>query len=160
RAGISPCPRSGSKFRSPSSIAWSAKSCPPGRAAAAHPLLHHPTAIATRIARWRTHHAAAICCEGGNNNVKTRGPIMLTSMIRALAVVVLVGVSATARAQTADLLLLNGKVVTVDDRFSIAEALAVKGERIVAVGTTAEIEALKGPQTRVIDLNRRTVIPG
>ena len=54
----------------------------------------------------------------------------------------------------------NGKVITVDDRFSIAQALAVKGERIVAVGSTAEIERLRGAQTRVIDLNQRTVIPG
>jgi hypothetical protein len=69
--------------------------------------------------------------------------------------------SNAAPAQTAaDTVLLNGKIVTVDDRFTIAEALAVKGERIVAVGSTADIEKLKGPETRVVDLNRRTVIPG
>jgi predicted amidohydrolase YtcJ len=69
--------------------------------------------------------------------------------------------STVALAQTAaDLVLLNGKVVTVDDRFTIAEAIAVKGERIVAVGSNADIEKLKGPATRVVDLNRRTVIPG
>jgi predicted amidohydrolase YtcJ len=65
-----------------------------------------------------------------------------------------------AQAQTADTVLVNGKVVTVDDRFSIAQALAVRGGRIVKVGTSAEIDALKGPQTRVIDLAGRTVIPG
>jgi len=66
-----------------------------------------------------------------------------------------------ASAQTpADIVLLNGKIVTVDDRFTIAEALAVKGERILAVGSNAEIEKHKGPLTRVVDLNRRTVIPG
>jgi predicted amidohydrolase YtcJ len=69
--------------------------------------------------------------------------------------------SNAAPAQTAvDTVLLNGKIVTVDDRFTVAEALAVKGERIVAVGSTADIEKLKGPSTRVVDLNRRTVIPG
>ncbi len=62
--------------------------------------------------------------------------------------------------ESADLVLRNGKVVTVDDRFSIAQALAIKGSRIIAVGSTAEIDQLKGPQTNVIDLAGRTVIPG
>jgi len=65
-----------------------------------------------------------------------------------------------ALAQTADTVLVNGKIVTVDDRFSIAQALAIRAGRIVKVGTTADIEALKGPQTRVIELSGRTVIPG
>ena len=64
------------------------------------------------------------------------------------------------RAQTPDMVLVNGKIVTVDDRFTIAQALAISGDRILKVGTTAEIQALKGPQTRVIDLAGRTVIPG
>lgn len=63
-------------------------------------------------------------------------------------------------AQTPDVVLLNGKVVTVDDRFSIAQAVAIRGERFVAVGTNAEITRLAGPQTRRIDLRGRTVIPG
>jgi imidazolonepropionase-like amidohydrolase len=42
----------------------------------------------------------------------------------------------------------------------IAEALAIRGERIVAVGSNAEIDKHKGPSTRVVDLNHRTVIPG
>ncbi len=62
--------------------------------------------------------------------------------------------------ESADLLLTNGKVVTVDDRFSIMQALAIKGSRIVAVGSTADVDRLKGPQTKVIDLAGRTVIPG
>ena len=65
-----------------------------------------------------------------------------------------------AGAQAPDTVLVNGKIVTVDDRFTIAQALAIKGERILKVGTTAEVEALRGPQTRVIDLAGRTVIPG
>jgi predicted amidohydrolase YtcJ len=80
--------------------------------------------------------------------------------IRALALVVLTLVPVIGFAQSADLLLVNGKIVTVDDRFTIAEAVAIKGERIIAVGTTAAMEALREPQTRVIDLDRRTVIPG
>jgi predicted amidohydrolase YtcJ len=73
----------------------------------------------------------------------------------------LLGLCSHALAQEgADLVLTNGKIVTVDDRFSIAQALAIKGARITAVGSTADIERLKGPQTRVIDLAGRTVIPG
>ncbi len=85
---------------------------------------------------------------------------MYSSILRALVVLSLALLSVAARAQTADTVLLNGKIVTVDDRFTIAEAIAIRGGRVVAVGTTADIEKLKGPQTRVIDLNRRTVIPG
>jgi hypothetical protein len=88
------------------------------------------------------------------------GLMRLFSIIWVVFVVCFAGFSVAAQAQTADTLLLNGKVVTVDDRFTITEALAIKGQRIVAVGTTAEVEKLRGPQTRVIDLDHRTVIPG
>ena len=86
---------------------------------------------------------------------------MRLSFSRALVLVfAVVAAPVAAPAQTADTVLVNGKIVTVDDRFTIAPALAVKDGRIVRVGTTAEIEALKGPQTRVIELAGRTVIPG
>jgi len=60
----------------------------------------------------------------------------------------------------ADLVLLNGHVITVDARDSIAEALAVKDGRIVAVGTSAAVRALAGPGTTVIDLKGKTATPG
>src|SRR5215831_8035458 len=59
-----------------------------------------------------------------------------------------------------DLVLLNGKVITVDERFSLAQALAVRGDRLVAVGTNADVTRLAGPNTRRIDLRGRSVIPG
>ncbi len=65
-----------------------------------------------------------------------------------------------AQTQTADVVLLNGKIVTVDDQFHVAEALAIKGERIMDVGHNADIEKLKGPNTQAVDLRGRTVIPG
>src|SRR5262249_7765990 len=83
-----------------------------------------------------------------------------SSIMRAAAVALFVGIGTAAQAHPADTILINGKIVTVDDRFTIAESLAIRGTRIVAVGTTADTDKLKGPQTRVIDLNRRTVIPG
>ena len=60
----------------------------------------------------------------------------------------------------ADLVLRNGKIVTVDSDFSIRQAVAVKGGRIAAVGTEEEVKPFIGPSTRVIDLNGLTVLPG
>ncbi len=81
-----------------------------------------------------------------------------------LAVIVagLTGASILLNAQQAppDVILTNGKVITVDDRFSIAQAVAVRGDRIVAVGTTQDITKLAGPSTRRIDLRGRSVVPG
>jgi predicted amidohydrolase YtcJ len=59
-----------------------------------------------------------------------------------------------------DTILVNGKVVTVDKGFSIVEAVAIKGDKFVGVGTTQEIRALAGPKTEVIDLGGKTVVPG
>lgn len=67
---------------------------------------------------------------------------------------------AVTRAQAPDTVLVNGKIVIVDDRFTIAQALAIKNGRIVKAGTSAEITALTGPSTRTIELAGRTVIPG
>ncbi len=65
-----------------------------------------------------------------------------------------------AASEQADLILRNGKVVTVDDRFTITQAIAIKGERVIATGRNAEIAKLAGPDTRTIDLKGKTVIPG
>jgi predicted amidohydrolase YtcJ len=59
-----------------------------------------------------------------------------------------------------DLVLSNGKIITVDERFTIAQAVAIKGDRIVAVGTNQEMAQLAGTNTRRIDLLGRAVIPG
>jgi hypothetical protein len=60
----------------------------------------------------------------------------------------------------ADLVFTGGHVHTVDARRPRAEAVAVRGERITAVGTAAEIAALTGPKTRVVDLAGRLLVPG
>ena len=72
------------------------------------------------------------------------------------AVVVLLALAA----DPADLVLHHAKVVTVDPQFRIADAIAVSGERIVAVGKYEEILKLAGAKTKVIDLDGRTVLPG
>ncbi len=68
--------------------------------------------------------------------------------------------AASAFAQSANTVLLNGKIVSVDSQFSTREAIAVREGKIAATGTSAEIRKLAGPATRVIDLGGRTVIPG
>src|SRR5215813_7081506 len=60
----------------------------------------------------------------------------------------------------ADLVLVNGRILTVDTADSVAEALAITAGRIVAVGTSDQIRARIGPQTEVIDLRGRAATPG
>lgn len=59
-----------------------------------------------------------------------------------------------------DTILFNGKIVTVDEDFSIAEAVAIKDGRFVAVGTNAQVRGLAGQQTEMVDLAGQTVLPG
>jgi predicted amidohydrolase YtcJ len=79
---------------------------------------------------------------------------------RALVIGSLALGSLPALAQTADKALINAKIITVDDRFTIGQAIAIRGQRVVKVGSNAEIERLTGPSTQIIDLAGRTVIPG
>ncbi|NEO50111.1 MAG: amidohydrolase [Moorea sp. SIO4A3] len=60
----------------------------------------------------------------------------------------------------ADWILHNGRIATQDNKRSFAEALAIKGNRFLAVGSDKEVMAYRGDKTKVINLNRRTVIPG
>lgn len=63
-------------------------------------------------------------------------------------------------ADTADLILYNGKIITVDAKDRITEAVAVKQGKILQVGSNQQIRALAGPQCSVVDLNGKTVTPG
>jgi predicted amidohydrolase YtcJ len=65
-----------------------------------------------------------------------------------------------AQQPAADLIFSNGKIITVDERFTIAQAVAIKGDRVVAVGSNQEIARLAGAGTRKIDLKGKSVIPG
>src|SRR5438445_13468215 len=65
-----------------------------------------------------------------------------------------------AQAPVPDMILIGGKIITVDARDTVAEALAISQGRISAVGSAVEIRALAGPQTVMVDLAGRTVIPG
>lgn len=72
----------------------------------------------------------------------------------------LLSFSAFGQQVPADLILLNGKVFTAELGKPYAEAVAIRGERILAVGSSDEIKRLANAKTRVIDLQGRTVIPG
>lgn len=74
-------------------------------------------------------------------------------------------VCAEAQAQSgaageADAIWFGGPIVTIDDRRPSAEAVAVRGGRIQAVGTRAEVERARGAKTRMVDLQGRTLLPG
>jgi hypothetical protein len=65
-----------------------------------------------------------------------------------------------ASAQTADTVLFNGKILTVDKDFSTQQALAIENGRVLASGTSAAMKKLAGNRAKLIDLGGRTVIPG
>ncbi|MDJ0675078.1 MAG: amidohydrolase [Calothrix sp. MO_167.B42] len=64
------------------------------------------------------------------------------------------------KSNKADLILHNGRIATQDKRRSFAQAVAIKNNRFLAVGSEKEVMAYRGDKTQVINLNRRTVIPG
>lgn len=82
--------------------------------------------------------------------------------LAAITVAALLSFNQIKKAQvtTADSILINGKIITVDAAGTIQQAIAIRNGRILAVGTVATIQKLKGPQTEVIDLKGKTVIPG
>ena len=84
---------------------------------------------------------------------------MTRCLILGASITLSSAVAASAQAR-ADLVLVNGRVLTVDANDRIAQAVAIAGNRIVAVGTTAEVERMAAPDARRIDLRGRTVTPG
>jgi predicted amidohydrolase YtcJ len=67
---------------------------------------------------------------------------------------------AAQQSQHANLVLRGGRVITVDSQGRVVEAVAVNGNRIVAIGSNQEVAPLIGPQTKVLELNGRTLLPG
>ena len=89
--------------------------------------------------------------------------IAIPDTLQLVALVLTLAIAAagcSSRPEPAELILVNGKLVTVDDARPEAQALAAFGGRIVAVGTDEEIERYRGPDTRVIDLQGNLAIPG
>ena len=77
-----------------------------------------------------------------------------------VAVSTTIGPRAGAQQPRADIILVNGRILTVDANDRVAQAVAIAGNRIIAVGSTAEIERTAGPNTRRVDLRGHAVTPG
>ena len=82
---------------------------------------------------------------------------LIGPMFAALALAAAIG---SASAETADTVLFNGKILTVDRDFSVREAIAIAHGRVLATGTTADMKKLADDKTGLIDLGGRTIIPG
>src|SRR5260370_9813057 len=84
---------------------------------------------------------------------------ILSQVLGMVAAVAAVTVAAAAPAP-ADLVLLHGRIHSEDANRSVAQALALRGNTIVAVGSDQMISAFVGPGTRTVDLGGRVVLPG
>src|SRR5499427_3658138 len=92
--------------------------------------------------------------------MKTRSARLAILCLWIAATSALAAFAVPVAAQSPETVLLNGKIITLDERSTMAEALAVRDGKIVAVGQSADIRDLAGPATRIVDLAGRTVIPG
>lgn len=86
--------------------------------------------------------------------------LLVGTMILALSLISQGCGNPDVEVEFADLVMLNGRVVTINEAQPEAQAIATKGAEIIAVGTDEEMEVLVGPATRVIDLAGRLVTPG
>src|SRR3954467_15369265 len=86
------------------------------------------------------------------------------SAVRFAAIALIAGIGCTQSAAQAhpeaDLVITNAKVWTVDSNHPTADGIAIVGDRIVAVGSAADIDAWRGSETRVIDAGGHLVVPG
>jgi predicted amidohydrolase YtcJ len=92
-----------------------------------------------------------------NSAIRRNSFNRLTCGLAALALTLSTG---AASAETADTVLFNGKILTVDKEFSVREALAIAHGRVLATGTSSAMKQLADDKVRLIDLGGRTVIPG
>ena len=80
--------------------------------------------------------------------------------MRAVTAILLFMSCVTAGAETAETIFINGNIYTVNDKQPFAQAIAVKGDRIIFVGANADAEQFRGDKTRIVDLAGKTVTPG
>jgi predicted amidohydrolase YtcJ len=85
----------------------------------------------------------------------------MKNLIFSISIIIMAALSSCSPKEKADLVIINGKVFTVDEANPIVQAVAIMGENIIAVGTTYEISALiEKNSTKIIDAGGRLVIPG
>ena len=84
----------------------------------------------------------------------------LLSLLVLVFCIVLPGQNRAQSSPAADLIITNAKIWTVDRSLPVAQAVAVLGDRIVAVGSNADVDAWRAPQTHVIDAGGKLLLPG
>jgi predicted amidohydrolase YtcJ len=84
----------------------------------------------------------------------------LTSLLLTIVAIFSFAAAQDPHQPAADLIITNAKVWTVDKSQPAAQAVAVLGERIVAVGSNADVNSWRGPQSRVIDAQGKLLLPG
>lgn len=92
------------------------------------------------------------------NTLHSGNPVRLAALLIGMALVA--PVAGADGCRDADLILKNGKIVTMDSGRQIAQALAVRDAQIVAVGSNEHVAACAGPSTRIVDVGGKTVLPG
>lgn len=90
----------------------------------------------------------------------TIGAKLKVTLAAALSALMLAACATPQSGPPADAIFVNGKVFTAEADGRLAEAFAVRGDRFVAVGSTAQVRRLAGPSTRIVDLGNRFVSPG
>ena len=96
----------------------------------------------------------------GRRGFLSTGAAMLSSVFGRLGSAQGQTTPSQRKARSASLVLRGGKIITLDDNFTIAQAVAIRDDRIVAVGLDSAMTAYTEPGTRVVDLQGKTVIPG
>lgn len=86
--------------------------------------------------------------------------VIATISAAMLSAVVLAAAQSRQPGQTADIIFTNGAIVTLDGASTVAKMLAIADDKILAVGSADAVLAHRGPNTRVIDLHGKTIIPG
>ena len=81
-------------------------------------------------------------------------------MLRSILLFLSFSLQAVNAAEHADFIFVNGNIYTVNERQRHAEAVAVKGQRIVFVGSNEDVKNFRGNETRIVDLGGKTVVPG
>ena len=95
------------------------------------------------------------------NRTRQGSAAVLSTVLMALLGCISVGDSPEGdQASPPEAIYVNGRIITVDEAFTIAQAMAVSKGRFTAVGTDAEIRSLAEPSTQVVDLRGQTVVPG
>lgn len=92
-------------------------------------------------------------------SLKRMQPLSRTALLAALASG-MIALAADRPPHPADTVILNARIYTVNPRQPWAEAIAISGEKIVAIGSRKQIQSLRGPATRLIDAGQRLLLPG